>query len=762
MMSIPVILLAGLLLSASPDGFDSLLTAQKERAGIYGSSPLFALQEDSSLTAEERSDLRFLVAYMSLSDLAMVDGKDLLADIRTTHQANRQLSWGNQVDSTLYRHFVLPHRVSQEPYVHSWRQRFFSELYPRVKDLSMTKASLEVVHWTHEYATFATSDGRDQDPLTTIRKGLGRCEEEMILTICALRAVNIPARQCYTPYWAHCDNNHAWVEVWADGKWHHIGGCEPSPTLNNAWFTQAGQRAMLVISTAYGKYLGNETPFRFLPRNTLINSTGVYGPTTERQFTLLGSNGKPVPKGKLFFNLLNYGFINPAAMLEADSNGVCTITCGTGDWFVTAGDSTSGVLVRSSPKDKQVTLRLAPTNKLENILRLDYTPPPAPPVYKDTLPPDTTFTVCLAMEDSTRLSAVWSIWAKENGVKLAPSDPQKPDSLLIRIAAKVSGLPFAIVQDKLTKASGNWGVLFRFLTGEYPNTRMSESDFTANSASARGLLLNTLTDKELWTVSLENLTHHYRYTTIDNPLSNPSEFDRIQAMDSTERERYVTYVVSPRIEDEPSYEWRTDLIAFFKAHPELTLSAEDSALIGWIRRTARVEESFDQLGAPLPANRILALMRGHRRDFERLYIGLCRVRGIPARFNPATELLERFNNESGKWGEVVLIPVEKKGEQASKTGQLTITLTSKDSTEINSLYYQDWGVQKWVNGRFAPIFLGYKTKHSELTFPIDLPEGLYCLTTGLRRKDGSAPVRLEWFTITEGKLTTVPLKFLKQ
>jgi len=53
-----------------------------------------------------------------------------------------------------------------------------------------------------------------RSPLATIRTAYGRCGEESVLTVAALRAVGIPARQCYTPLWAHCDDNHAWVEAW--------------------------------------------------------------------------------------------------------------------------------------------------------------------------------------------------------------------------------------------------------------------------------------------------------------------------------------------------------------------------------------------------------------------------------------------------------------------------------------------------------------------------------------------------------------------
>lgn len=68
-----------------------------------------------------------------------------------------------------------------------------------------------------------------------VKTAYGRCGEESTFTVAALRSVGIPARQVYTPRWAHTDDNHAWVER-ADGEWYFFGACEPEPVLNLGWF----------------------------------------------------------------------------------------------------------------------------------------------------------------------------------------------------------------------------------------------------------------------------------------------------------------------------------------------------------------------------------------------------------------------------------------------------------------------------------------------------------------------------------------------
>ena len=47
-----------------------------------------------------------------------------------------------------------------------------------------------------------------------------------------MRSAGIPARPVYVPRWSHCDDNHAWVELWCDGKWYFTGACEPLMILN--------------------------------------------------------------------------------------------------------------------------------------------------------------------------------------------------------------------------------------------------------------------------------------------------------------------------------------------------------------------------------------------------------------------------------------------------------------------------------------------------------------------------------------------------
>ncbi|MGE5496944.1 MAG: transglutaminase-like domain-containing protein, partial [Syntrophothermus sp.] len=170
----------------------------------------------ANITAQEADALKFLYAYMPVNDLADYDGEFFLKQVRTALKARDTFSWGRQIPEDIFRHFVLPCRVNNEN-LDTARCVFYEELKNRLKNMPMKEAALEVNHWCHEKVNYEGSDGRTSAPLSTVKTSHGRCGEESTFAVTALRAAGIPARQVYTPRWASCDDNHAWVEVWIDG-----------------------------------------------------------------------------------------------------------------------------------------------------------------------------------------------------------------------------------------------------------------------------------------------------------------------------------------------------------------------------------------------------------------------------------------------------------------------------------------------------------------------------------------------------------------
>ncbi len=210
-----VILLAGALALSCTQHFISSYSLREgvhedyvARSEAFGGAfaPYMAVPQEAS--SAEREAMEFLYAYMPSADVMDYPAEFFLENVRASFRAREELGW--KMPEYIFRHYVLPLRVNNEN-LDSCRTVFYRELKPRVEGLSMQEAILEVNHWCHEKVTYQPSDARTTSPLNTVKNALGRCGEESTFTVAALRSVGIPARQVYTPRWAHTDDNHAWV-----------------------------------------------------------------------------------------------------------------------------------------------------------------------------------------------------------------------------------------------------------------------------------------------------------------------------------------------------------------------------------------------------------------------------------------------------------------------------------------------------------------------------------------------------------------------
>ncbi|MBO7317681.1 MAG: transglutaminase domain-containing protein, partial [Bacteroidales bacterium] len=200
-----MVFIVAILLSCN-NGFDgnNVFKADFEkRSELFAETEYFSVFAEE-LTNEQREALQFLYAYMPTPDITDYSGDFHLMNVDYALKARAEMPWGKQVPDREFLHFVLPIRVNNEN-LDECRAVFYEELKDRVRNLSMYDAVLEVNHWCHEKVTYTPSDGRTSSPLATIRTAHGRCGEESTFTVAALRAVGIPARQIYTPRWAHTD-----------------------------------------------------------------------------------------------------------------------------------------------------------------------------------------------------------------------------------------------------------------------------------------------------------------------------------------------------------------------------------------------------------------------------------------------------------------------------------------------------------------------------------------------------------------------------
>ncbi|MDD5940870.1 MAG: transglutaminase domain-containing protein [Lachnospiraceae bacterium] len=206
-----------------------------------------AAQEDEDL----RTALMYLYGSMPLSDMVTYPLDTFLDFARRGVSLRRTRADVQALPEEIYLQYVLFHRVNEEEIL-PCRELFGKALDERLSGERGEQAAIDIGYWCAEQGTYHSTDIRTIAALNFYKRGFGRCGEESAFAVNALRAYGIPARQVYVPRWAHCEDNHAWVELYVDGRWHYTGGCEPMEVLDRGWFTNAASRAMMIHSRFFG------------------------------------------------------------------------------------------------------------------------------------------------------------------------------------------------------------------------------------------------------------------------------------------------------------------------------------------------------------------------------------------------------------------------------------------------------------------------------------------------------------------------------
>ncbi len=316
---------------------------------------LIALMDGSG---EKTEMIRYILEYSSPSDLAMLTPDYLEENVEYALKA-REFEYTKVVPEDIFLHFVLPPRISQEPF-EPWRAEFFNELEPLVKEAKTLEEAMMIVSlWCTERNTFEPTSGRDQAPLTTLKRVYGRCEEIMILEIAAARSVGIPMRPVSAPFWNFMDNNHAWNEMWTTEGWKYIGPNGPSNLVSDTWFSKRASRSILILSHAFGEYPSDET-LKFENRESLLNTTSTYNHPIDYTIRVMDAKYTPVEDADVVFYALSYGGLFPMLELKSDDGGEVHVALGRGSTFVTAArDSLFGWGILNSfdnPESIEITM----------------------------------------------------------------------------------------------------------------------------------------------------------------------------------------------------------------------------------------------------------------------------------------------------------------------------------------------------------------------------------------------------------------------
>ena len=678
---------------------------------------LFAVFNDQ-MTPEEREALTFMYAYMPIGDITDYSGDFYLKNIRSSFQARNEMPWGDSIPEDIFRHFVLPVRINNENLDES-RMVFFDELKDRVKGLSLYDAVLEVNHWCHEKVIYTPSDGRTSSPLASVKTAYGRCGEESTFTVAALRSVGIPARQVYTPRWAHTDDHHAWVEAWVNGKWYFLGACEPEPVLNLGWFNGPAYRGMLMHTKVFGKYNGPEDVMERTDGYTEINVIDNYAPSAKAVITVTDANGKPVKDALVEFKIYNYAEFNSVARKKTDADGKCSLSAGKGDMLVWASkDGKFGYSKVSFGKDGEVTIALNKKPGDVETIALDIIPPVDGSIPAEVTPEQKEANAKrLLEEDAIRNKYVATFYTEEKAEALAKElgiDPMKTEDFMIG-------------------SRGNWMEIEKFLR-ETPAEKRAQAMALLDVVSAKDLR--------------------------DTPASVFA--DHLNNTPAVQSEWFNEYIMNPRVANE----FLTPYKSFFAANIEPSLAKQavenPQALVDWVKNNVSINDALNAQRIPIMPMGVWKSRIADKGSRNIFFVAVARSLGIPARIEPVARKIQYFKDNA--W---VDVDFEAAVQTTAKQGKVIASYQPIKALQ-DPKYYSHFTIAKVLpNGtlqtlnfeRGGNVDMGLgDTWSGLLKKPLSMDEGNYMLVTGTRMANGSVLAEIEFFNVEADKTTPIQLE----
>ena len=684
---------------------------------------IFSFCESDSLSDRERETMHFLYAYMPIGDITDYSPEYHLNNIRYSFRAKAEMPWGDSIPEREFNHFVVPNRVNNENQ-DLFRSTYYEELKSRVGNLSLYDAVLEVNHWCHEHVNYKGSDIRTSSPMATIKTSWGRCGEESTLLVAALRTVCIPARQVYTPRWAHTDDNHAWVEAYVDGKWYYLGACEPEPELNLGWFSEPASRALLIHTKVFGDYQGPEEVISRNDNYTEINVIDNYGATAKTTFTVVDEIGTPLPDVTVEFKIYNYAEYCTVAKKTTDENGQTWLTTGLGSMMAYASDNDKfGFEVFKAGEKDTITIVLGHNVGDDTTFDCDIIPPTASYNHPEISEAKTAENSRrLSYEDSLRNAYIATFPTKENVQHLKELQYLLPEQQ-------------AQVWELVQKSQGNHQVILDFII----KNRWHFEDFDDVYD-----YLKSFSDKDLRDASTDILEAHWNFF----------DWTNYDWKDRDLPKAYGKGILPARISNEMITPYRQTLSTFFSEEETQQFRNDPLLLTDWVRQNIAIREDLNPQRIPISPVGVLTARKADKHSRDIFFVAMARSIDIPAKIDPVTGKVQYYSNK--KW-----IDIDFETEQTTENGKgiLKLDYTPTAATP-DPKYYTHFSIKKFDGTHFN--LLAYDAQDpgiddgmnlSKFPKPIELEAGYYILTTGTRLDDGTALAHSQFFTIKENETT---------
>ncbi|WP_349947966.1 transglutaminase-like domain-containing protein [Lacrimispora sp. BS-2] len=641
-----------------------------------------------SCSPREQVLMKFLYGTMPVRDAGEYDFSVFLGFVRHSIMVYDQMEWCQEIPEDIFLHHILYYRINTEN-IEDCRRFFYDKLIERIKGLSIREAVLEINYWCAENGTYEASDNRTISPVTVYKSGKGRCGEESTFAVTAFRSVGIPARQVYTPRWAHCDDNHAWVEVFVEGKWHFLGACEPEEVLDKGWFTNASSRALLVHTRTFSDYSGDSETECLGQEDLLVyyNGTPTYALTRSYEIQILDEDKRPAENVRVSFEILNMAEYCSVVNLYTDRNGRVSITIGLGDIRVRAMKDGLCCEAWISPEDGEETVLVlkkeVDKSGRDTWVDVDVKAPKDYPVNP----------VKLTKEQ------------KERNRKRIYEANQKRESRIAGYFKEEEASHYPDETELLRLSAGNFDEIYQFLSRDQNPDRKA--------------MLNSLTVKDYKDARAEILESH---------LAGASPY-RKEWEENGKLDLYVKYILCPRILLEEMTDYRSFIEGFFHEQEKEGFRKNPETIWEYVKQHIGFEPKLDYKTICSTPAGSLKLLQGNPLSRKILFVAICRTLGIPARMNLVN--LEAEVYEAGRF-----VSVSGADELLKNRNKESGKLVLYGETDSLWTYYQTWTIGRLKEGQFVSLdYTGVKFSGGVLK--LDLEPGIYRLITSARLPSGN-------------------------
>lgn len=749
--------------------FQAQLKRMGEKGAAVSGAVRRAYEEGRSGEAE---GLKCLYASMPLSDAL-----DYPVEMFEAYARHGAFLWergpfAGKVPEKLFAGYVLHHRVNNENLT-DHREFFYGELKDKVAGMQMQEALLQVNYWLASQATYRATDGRTASPLCVYNSAYGRCGEESTFGVSVLRSLGIPARQVYVPLWSHCDDNHAWVEAWVDGKWVFFGACEPEEVVNKGWFTGASSRAMLVHSRWLLPTEPEKEEFGLQVMQAkdmchVLNHLGRYALTTELSVEVVDADGKPQADVPVHFEVMNAAEFGEVATVRTDQNGKCFLRTGKGTLHVTASkgelygeclintesgeccqpgksqtrdqpdcmtagqtdcqvSSQSGCMVNSQTNGQTtclITLQrpgetgLLPSERKECWEEMVIYAPKDSPINR----------VTLTEEQKSR--------GRERLAEMASLRKEKESrffdrELAERVTAGMDGDTKEKCMDIMRKACGNQKEIGDFLAGS------TEGRYPEKWKLA---ILESLREKD------------YRDITADILEENcvmAADYDG-----KYEDSLVVRYILCPRVWNEMLRPFRQSVIAWLERKSaewgrKLAEEIRNTPVLAWklVKENLLSDKKAEYGSLVTSAREALESGYGSEITKEIVCVQILRTLGVPARLDPIEGMPEFWVQEPGAEGH--FSPME------YETRTCEVIVNRQEGMEWN--YFGNWTMARFEDGRYHTLMLGWG-EQGKMYGSIPVFAGKYRVLTANRLPNGNIFAKQYFFTLSDGEKKEIVLE----